>query len=36
MEEQIKRGVRQFNNTRYRETASAEPEEDAWAPEWAF
>jgi sirohydrochlorin ferrochelatase len=36
MEEQIKSGMSQFNNTLTGGMASAEAEEDAWTPEWAL
>jgi hypothetical protein len=36
MEEQIKSGVRQFNNSLSGGTTSTEAEDDAWSPEWAL
>jgi sirohydrochlorin ferrochelatase len=36
MEEQIKSGVRQFNNTLSGGATSTEAEDDAWSPEWAL
>jgi sirohydrochlorin ferrochelatase len=36
MEEQIKSGVRQFNNSLSGGTTSTEAEDDTWSPEWAL
>jgi hypothetical protein len=36
MEEQIKSGVRQFNNSLSGGMTSAEAEDDTWSPEWAL